>query len=355
MSEIQFCIRCGKKLPVGINFCPYCGVSLAAQVAAAPPAAQAKPQGDLFYVFAVQGPAFGSPSGDIVLEKANKLKAGFSNAENMELRLVRPSMWNARMNSSSTGGVVSVSYSMDSFKSEIRGYLKKEGYDDDEIEAGIIISDENSLQLSNPMSGVFVMGIPIIKANDAGSTVADSVGESEEKREEAPAAVKPCSHQFHNYVCTKCEEKAPKPQLTALGIRSQGQYTYEYYRAESVKEAKYFLEQTEVFKPFYYVMVETPQGKWGRDKDGLFLEQLCAFQHNLSLARCEASASIMPVRMADMQMAANKITDNYLLSVTCGKCGFEWEDGVGYRTKTVVKCPECGTYNIVNTEKHQIQ
>ncbi len=353
MSDTQFCRQCGQKLPVNIHFCPYCGNRLSAPVAPA----DTPPQKDLFYVFALQGPAFGMTGGDTVLEKATTLKNDFEPAKHMELKLVRPSMWNARIQSSSSSGMVSVSYSMDGFKPEIRSYLKTEGIPEEQIEKGIALSDENALQLSNPMSGVFVMGIPIIKTEQAKKS-ADGEQQPESGMTEAPAVPlppqaeepAPCEHEYRHFVCTKCGEKAPKPVLTALGTRAQGQYTYEYYRAASAEQARYFLELTEVTKPLYYVMVETPAGKWGRDKDGLFLEQLCGFQRDLSLAQCDAKSALFPLRIADIQMAANGITDNYLLGITCGNCGFEWADGVAYRAKTIVKCPECGKCNLVDTE-----
>jgi hypothetical protein len=174
-------------------------------------------------------------------------------------------------------------------------------------------------------------------------------------RQEVPAAgLSECSHQFRHFVCVKCGEKAPKPQLISEGTRTQNQYTYEYYRAASAEEARYFLDMTKVTLPLYYVMVHTPEGTWGRDKDGIFLESLRDYQHNISLAQCEAKTALFPQRLQDLQMAANKVTDNYILSITCGYCGYEWMDGVGYRTKTVVKCPECGRYNLADTENIRV-
>lgn len=370
MLESWFCSQCGQKLPQNIHYCPYCGNMLAGENSPSLMAAQApvaayqtyppkeEPK-NLFYVFAVQGPALGmAPLGDIVLEKANKLKDNYEPAKDMQLALVRPNMWNARVQSSNTSGMVSVSYDMNMFKGELRSYLKKHNIPDEIIEKGIALSDEHSLQLSNPMSGVFVMGIPILHGAapvKEEPPAAEAVVESHMSMPDATlgaAAEKPseCTHQYKHFVCIKCGEKAPKPVLAALGTARQNQYTYEYYRATSAEEAKYFLEQTKVTLPLYYMMVETPEGKWGRDKDGIFLERLCDFQHNLSLAQCNAETALFPGRMEDMQMAANKMTDNYLLSITCGSCGYEWKDGVAYRAKTIVKCPECGKYNLAVTE-----
>lgn len=379
MLETCFCTQCGQKVPVNINFCPYCGNWLAAshstalnpakKAAATNNVQQSKPVPEnLFYVFAVQGPALGmAPGGDIVLEKAQKLRDEYEPAKGMPLKLIRPAMWNAHVQSSSTSGMISVSYSMDSFKNEIRSYLKQENIPGELIEKGIALSDENSLQLSNPMSGLFVMGIPIIRetmppkeqqaaaaerAPAAKEPVSVADGTATISASDAPATKKPaeCIHEYKHFVCIKCGAKAPKPSLTALGTKTQNQYTYEYYRASCSEEARYFLDQTYITLPLYYVMVETPEGKWGRDKDGIFLERLCDFQRNLSLAQCEAKTALFPQRMEDVQMAANKITDNFLLSVTCGSCGYEWTDGVAYRSKIVVKCPECGKYNLADTE-----
>lgn len=346
-------------LPGNLKFCPYCGNRLAgAGRTAAEPAKQSQdiPE-NLFYVFAVQGPAFGmAPGEDIILEKALKLQEEYEPAKNMQLKLIRPAMWNARVQSSSASGMISVSYSMDSFSNEIRSYLKQENIPDELIAKGIALSDENSLRLSNPMSGVFVMGIPIIRETKAPQEQEAAAPENAPAAEEPVSAdnssveAEDCVNEYKHFVCAKCGEKAPKPSLTALGTRRHNQYTYEYYRASGPEEARFFLEQTEVTLPLYYVMVETPEGKWGRDKDGIFLEGLADFQRNLSLAQCKAITALLPKRIEDVQLAANQITDNFLLSVTCGSCGYEWTDGVAYRSKTIVKCPECGKYNLADTE-----
>ena len=268
------------------------------------------------------------------MEKAQKLKSDYSPARNMELRVVRPHMWGGRVQDNSSAGIISVSYNFGEFKSEIGKYLKNEGIAEDIVENGLRLCDENSLQLTNPMSGLFVMGVPIMF------------------EPAAPPHPQPvtCPHDYRHFTCALCGEKAPKPQLATSGQRVQGQYTYEEYRASTAEEAKYFLELTSVSLPFYYVMVDTPQGEWGKDKDGLFLSKLCSFQRELSLRECDAGTALTPERMHDMQMAANGIADNYLLSVTCGSCGYNWVDGVGYRTKTIVICPECGKHNLADTE-----
>lgn len=377
--QSRFCIRCGHQLAAGVKFCPYCGMAVNPGAQPNPvrvaPAAQPVPfpaapvhpapvpdkpyegqpiqppkvkkQSNLFYAFAVQGPAFGmAGGGDIVKEKAQKLREDYGPAKDMELKIVRPGMWNASVQNNSTGGVISVSYSFNAFKDEIRKYLLKENIPAGAIENGIKLCDDNSPQLSNPMSGVFVMGIPIVLESRP-----DAEAQTPRPAEPVPpSAPTPCTHDYKHFTCVICGEKAPKPQLASEGIRKQNQHTYEDYTAKSAEEARYFLEQTSVAAPLYYVMVHTPEGDWGRDKDGIFLSQLCDFQRDLSLRQCDAKTALFPERMPDMQMAANKVTDNYMLSVTCGECGYGWIDGVGYRTKTIVRCPDCGRYNLADTE-----
>ena len=362
-----YCIKCGSQLAVGMKFCPDCGATvippgttstILAQDTISTNSNNIGPQTNniataqetsvttaqtlldsntqnRFYVFAVQGPAFGvNNGGDVVLEKAQKLKDEYEPARDMELVTIRPHMWNASIQSNSTGGMISVSYNFSNFVDEIRQYLStKENIGAKLIEQGIALCEENSLQLSNPMSGVFVMGIPIITVEESQTTLSVS-----------------CVHDYKHFICTKCGEKVAKPILVSQGMRRQNQFTYEDYVAENAEEAIYFLEQTLVTEPLYYVMVHTPQGNWGKDKDAIFLAQLCDFQKDLSLYQCDAKTALMPERMSDLQMAANKISDNFMLSITCGECGYNWVDGVGYRTKTIVKCPDCGKYNLANTE-----
>ena len=120
-----------------------------------------------FYVFAVQGPAFGQPEGDVVSEKANSLRSSYEPAADMDFILVRPSSWNGRVDSSNEGGILRASYSLDDNKQGIRDYLTGIGVDSASIDEGLRISDEKGLQLSNPFSGVFVMGVPIASCNAA--------------------------------------------------------------------------------------------------------------------------------------------------------------------------------------------
>jgi hypothetical protein len=49
--------------------------------------------------------------------------------------------------------------------------------------------------------------------------------------------------------------------------------TYEVYTAKSKLEALQFLEQKQVMVPLYYIVVETPEGNWGKDQNGIYQEK----------------------------------------------------------------------------------
>ncbi|MFG0333152.1 MAG: hypothetical protein ACF8TS_07310 [Maioricimonas sp. JB049] len=48
--------------------------------------------------------------------------------------------------------------------------------------------------------------------------------------------------------------------------------TYHIYRAPDARTAKEFLLKNPVSQPMFYIVVETPEGSWGRDKDGIYEE-----------------------------------------------------------------------------------
>jgi hypothetical protein len=127
--------------------------------------------------------------------------------------------------------------------------------------------------------------------------------------------------------------------------------TYEVYRGSDAESARNFLKSKTVSEKKYYIKVETPAGNWGKDIDGLYLERLAPFQLNINSAQCEGSICGMPTS-AGLQYAANGIADNFVVPVKCGKCGRTWEDGIGYKRMTVVRCPGCGSLNKVDSSPH---
>ena len=120
--------------------------------------------------------------------------------------------------------------------------------------------------------------------------------------------------------------------------------TYEIYKGKDAESAKEFLMKKRVDERQYYIVVETPEGNWGMDVKGLYLERLLPFQKNVDSAKCSGTICCMPDMFA-LQMAARGINDNFIATVECGQCSHQWQDGFRYQNVTVVKCPKCKTLN----------
>ena len=60
-----------------------------------------------------------------------------------------------------------------------------------------------------------------------------------------------------------------KPRMGASGPI---ECTYEMHRAQTAQEAREFLATKTVTKRLFYVVVETPEGNWAKDIDGLYKE-----------------------------------------------------------------------------------
>jgi len=122
---------------------------------------------DTFYVFAAKGAAFGSAPVDteaVIQEKAEALRDGYEPARNMALSVIRPAAWGGMIQSSSQNGIIMSSIRLSDHTQSIRNYLEKEGVDGSLIEAGIAESEQEGLILTNPMSGITVIGIPVAAA-----------------------------------------------------------------------------------------------------------------------------------------------------------------------------------------------
>jgi hypothetical protein len=129
--------------------------------------------------------------------------------------------------------------------------------------------------------------------------------------------------------------------------------TFEVYQAPDAESAKEFLLTKTVVEPQYYIAVDTPDGSWGMDKIGLYLEQLRPWQTDLSLSQCSGMAN-HPDNTINAELAARNVNDNYVTRVVCGKCKHDWLDGVRYQNDTIVHCPQCATYNKVNTHNFTV-
>jgi len=130
--------------------------------------------------------------------------------------------------------------------------------------------------------------------------------------------------------------------------------TYEVYRGNNAESARVFLASKRVEQKLYYIKVETPEGNWGIDIDGLYLEQLVPFQLNINSAQCEGSICGIPT-MSSLQYAFKGIADNFVVPIKCGKCDHKWNDGIRYKNITIVKCPNCKSLNKVDSSPHIVE
>jgi hypothetical protein len=138
-----------------------------------------------------------------------------------------------------------------------------------------------------------------------------------------------------------------KPQHT--GTLRKGDRTYRQYVAGDAKSARAFLAKRKPEYELEYITVETPEGIWGKDAEGLYLARLLLWQRDLRLAQCAGTIVTDRKRERDFQFqqVGQEDIDNVVVRVRCGKCEASWFDGVGYQGETVVRCPECRTHNLV--------
>jgi len=155
-------------------------------------------------------------------------------------------------------------------------------------------------------------------------------------------------HTWNGYECEKCGATR-KPKLILSGTETVGEYTYEDYAASSAEEAKLFLSFCKVVKPFYYIVVKTPEGIWGLDKHGLYLEKLLPFQKEVLLEQCKGYCKSFPYTIT--MVKAIGLSGIFVCDIVCGICGHTWKDGIELCSirKTIVKCPKCKNYNGVDT------
>jgi ssDNA-binding Zn-finger/Zn-ribbon topoisomerase 1 len=133
----------------------------------------------------------------------------------------------------------------------------------------------------------------------------------------------------------------------------KGNSTYEIYKGTTAEAARAFLATKRVDKPVYYILVETPEGNWGIDVKGIYLENLLPWQRDIGAAQCDGQLASFP-DMFGLQMAAKGYNDNFIVQVKCGKCEHEWSDGVQYQKLTVVRCPSCRTLNKIDSSNIRV-
>ena len=134
----------------------------------------------------------------------------------------------------------------------------------------------------------------------------------------------------------------------------KGNSTYEIYKGTNTESARAFLLTKRIDKKMYYIVVETPEGNWGVDVQGLYLEHLLSWQTKISSAKCEGNIIPMSWSQFGLNMAARGATDNFIAEAQCGDCEHRWLDGIRYQNKTVVRCPNCRTLNKVDSINIQV-
>jgi hypothetical protein len=150
------------------------------------------------------------------------------------------------------------------------------------------------------------------------------------------------------------QRKLDEAELTFLGVEWTGENTYRTFRGNDVEKAKAFLRNEPVNEEFHYIVVKTPDGTWGTDIEGIYLEKLRPWQLRTDDADCTGTITLLIDGYFNLQAAAQGISDNYVVEVTCGDCAGEWIDAVRYRDLTLVRCPRCGAANRVDSSNIKV-
>lgn len=132
-------------------------------------------------------------------------------------------------------------------------------------------------------------------------------------------------------------------------VEERGGNTYETYEGSDPEKAKEFLRKEPVANDHTYILVETPDGTWGTDSSSLYLERLRPWQLDADGADCSGSLAKLIDGFHNLELAAKGVVDNFLVEVCCGRCEHAWIDGIRYNDVTLVRCPDCGAGNRVDS------
>lgn len=128
--------------------------------------------------------------------------------------------------------------------------------------------------------------------------------------------------------------------------------TYYVFRGSDTEKAKQYLrDEINVTREMTYYVVETPNGNWGKDIDGLYLENLLPWQRNAQAAEHQGDIISVMTGATGFVAIDNGSGDNFIVLVRCGNCRHEWEDGVRYQNRTAVRCPSCSALNSVDSRR----
>lgn len=146
--------------------------------------------------------------------------------------------------------------------------------------------------------------------------------------------------------------KAAAAGLMPLQLKTvqNGQGRYVVFRGNDPEKAKRFLWDIGVDGLGLQYVVETTDGNWGADVDGLYLENLRSWQRNTDMATRIGKVLTVHDPIKALVNAARGSLDNFLVEIECGRCRSSWWDGVRYQDGTAVRCPRCRTINRVETQ-----
>jgi hypothetical protein len=142
--------------------------------------------------------------------------------------------------------------------------------------------------------------------------------------------------------------------LTVRGVEYNGQASYLTLAGDGAQRATTFLRNEHVDRELYYIVVETPDGVWGLDIEGLYLENLRPWQLDTGSADCRVPAGSIAGNPKSVDLARRGKVDNFLVWVGCGRCEHQWTDGVRYQNRTLTRCPSCGATNLVDSSNVEI-
>ncbi|MFD4999889.1 hypothetical protein [Streptomyces buecherae] len=154
---------------------------------------------------------------------------------------------------------------------------------------------------------------------------------------------------------TRAAVRAARARAAAAGLEPdddrsrRGTERHVVFRGGDAELAKrYLLDLPPVEERLLRYVVRTPDGTWGRDSGGLYLEALRPWQRDASAADCTGTV-VAVAGLRGLVLAARGQGDNFIAEVACGRCEHEWYDGLRYQAVTAVRCPHCGALNGVDS------
>jgi hypothetical protein len=142
--------------------------------------------------------------------------------------------------------------------------------------------------------------------------------------------------------------------LAVRGVEYNGQASYLTLAGPDAERAKDFLRNESVDRELYYIVVETPDGVWGLDIEGLYLEKLRPWQLETGSAEYQVPAGSVAGHPRHVGLAEQGAVDNFLVWVECARCAHSWIDGVRYQNETLTRCPSCGAKHLVDSSNVEV-